>query len=104
MLSPETCLGTSYSQDVFQGLLYLLKQAILTPKSLFRLYNVDCDFLYGSGLQAYSRYHFTDFIAAILSEHGQCILNPWAGRVRLLYLAPEYRESCHFTFGMWASN
>ena len=33
ILSPETCLGLMYSLDVFQGSLYPLRQAILTPKS-----------------------------------------------------------------------
>ena len=33
VLNPETCLGGIYSLDVFQGSLYILGQARLTPKS-----------------------------------------------------------------------
>ena len=34
--SPEACLGSMYSLDVFQGSLYPLKEARLIPKSLCR--------------------------------------------------------------------
>ena len=33
ILSSETCLAITYSRDVFQNSLYLLRQAKLTPKS-----------------------------------------------------------------------